>query len=89
LSNNEDSNEESIDEEQKKEKWINRKEWDDRYQQSVFCQKCHNEGHLTKECKLLQTICNICRRQGHEANDYPLKELEGQYVRKDILVNVV
>jgi hypothetical protein len=26
LSNNEDSNEESIDEEQKKEKWINRKE---------------------------------------------------------------
>jgi hypothetical protein len=55
----------------------------------MFCQKCHNEGHLTKECKLLHTICNICQRQGHEANDCPLKELGGQYVRKDILVNVV
>jgi hypothetical protein len=44
---------------------------------------------LTKECKLLHTIFNISRKQGHEANDYPLKELGGQYVIKDILVNVV
>jgi hypothetical protein len=39
----------------------------------MLCQKCHNEGHLTKKCKLMQTICNIYRRQGHETNDYQLK----------------
>jgi hypothetical protein len=32
----------------KKNKWKNRKEQDDGYQQCVFCQKCHNEGHLTR-----------------------------------------
>jgi hypothetical protein len=32
---------------------------------------------LTKECKLLQTICSICQKQEHETNDYPLKELGG------------
>jgi hypothetical protein len=89
LLNSDDSHEELVKEEQKKEKRKNCKEWDDEYQQGVFYQKCHNEGHLTKECKLLQTICNICQRQVHEANDCPLKELGEQYVKKDILVNVV
>ncbi len=56
---------------------------------TMFCQKCHNEGHLTKKCKFLQTIYNLCQRQGHEANDCSLKGLGGQYVKKDILVNVV
>jgi hypothetical protein len=42
---------------------------------NFFCQKCHNEGHLTKECKLMQTICNIYKKERHETNDYPLKEL--------------
>jgi hypothetical protein len=73
----------------KKKKWKICKEQDDEYQQCVFYQKCHNEGHLTKECKLLHTICNIYRRQGHEANNCPLKELGRQYVRKDIPINVV
>jgi hypothetical protein len=41
---------------------------------NCFCQKCHNEGHLTKECKLMQIICNIYKKEGHETNDYPLKE---------------
>jgi hypothetical protein len=64
-------------------------ERDDKYWHGIFCQKCHNEGQLTKECKLLHKICNLCKREGHEVNDFPLKELGGQYARKDILVNVV
>jgi hypothetical protein len=50
---NDDSNEELTKDEQKKEKRKNCKKQDDRYQQGVFCQKCHNEGHLTKEFKLM------------------------------------
>jgi hypothetical protein len=33
---------------------------------------------LTKECKLLQRIYNIYQKQGHKANDCPLKESGGQ-----------
>jgi hypothetical protein len=44
---------------------------------------------LTKKCKLLKTICKIFGKQGHEANDCPLKELRGKYVRKNIPINVV
>jgi hypothetical protein len=85
LSDSEYLDEESFDEKERK----NHKECDDKYQQGVFCQKCHNEGHLTKKCKLLQPICNLCQRQGHETNDCLLKALGGQYVKKDILDNVV
>jgi hypothetical protein len=53
LSDNEDLNEELANDEQKKERKKNYKEQDDGYQQGLFYQKCHNEGHLTKECKLL------------------------------------
>jgi hypothetical protein len=53
LLDNEDLDEELVDDEQKKERRTNHKEWSDGYWWSVFCQKCHNEGHLTKECKLL------------------------------------
>jgi len=60
LSNNEDLDEESIDDKHKKERRKICKERDDGYRQGVFYQKCHNEGHLTKQCKLLQTICGIC-----------------------------
>jgi hypothetical protein len=77
LSKSEDLDEESIDDEQKKEIREDCKEWNDGYWWGVFYQKCCNEGHLTNECKLLQTICNICQKQEHEANDYPLKELGG------------
>jgi len=38
-----------------KERRKNCKERDDKYLQGVFCQKCHNEGHLTKECKQFAT----------------------------------
>jgi hypothetical protein len=62
LSDSEYLNEELANDEQKKEIKKNCKEWDDGYWWSVLCQKCHNEGHLTKECKLPQTICNICRK---------------------------
>jgi hypothetical protein len=89
LSNSEDSYEKSINDEQEKKRRKRYKEWNDRYWWNVFCQNYHNEGHLTKECKFLQTICNIYRRRGHETNDYPLKELGGQYVRKDIPINVI
>jgi hypothetical protein len=47
LLDNEDSNEESTNDEKKKERRKNHKEWNDKYWQGVFCQKCHNEGHLT------------------------------------------
>jgi hypothetical protein len=77
LSDSENLNEELVNDEQKKEIRKNHNAQDDKYLQGVFSQKCHNEGHLTKECKLMQTICSIYQRQGHETNDYPLNELGG------------
>jgi hypothetical protein len=53
LSKNDDLDKESTDDEHKKEITKNHKEQDDRYQRSIFCQKCHNKSHLTRECKLL------------------------------------
>jgi hypothetical protein len=53
LSKIDDSNKKLVDDEQKKEIRKNCKEQDDRYRWSVFYHKCHNESHLTKECKLL------------------------------------
>jgi hypothetical protein len=26
----------------------------------IYCQNCYNEGHLAKECKLLNKCCHIC-----------------------------
>jgi hypothetical protein len=75
--------------EQKKERRKGHKERDDGYWWGVVCQKCHNEGHLTKEHKLLQKNYNLCLKEGHEVNDYPLKELGKQYARKDIPINVI
>ncbi len=37
----------------------------------------------------MQTICNIYQKRGHKTNDCQVKELGGQYVRKDIPVNIV
>jgi hypothetical protein len=62
LLDSEDWDEKLANEEQKKERRKNHKEQGDGYRQGVFCQKCHNEGHLIKECKLLHIICNICWR---------------------------
>jgi len=56
---------------------------------TYFIKKCHNEGHLTKECKFLLIICSICQKQRHEVNDCPSKKLGGQYVKKDIPIHVV
>jgi hypothetical protein len=53
LSNSDDSNEESTNDEHKKKRRKNCKEQDDGYWRGVFCQKCHNESHLTKKCKIL------------------------------------
>ncbi len=82
LSDNEDSVEVLVDDEQKNERRKNHKERNDEHWWVIFCQNCHNEGHLTKECKLRHTICSIYRRQGHEVNDCPIKELKGQYVKR-------
>jgi hypothetical protein len=29
----------------------------DTYRRGVYCQNCYNEGHFTKECKLLIKFC--------------------------------
>ncbi len=31
----------------------------------VYCQICYNEGYLTKECKLLNKFCQICKQNDH------------------------
>ncbi len=31
----------------------------------VHCQFCYNEGHLTKECKLLNKFSHICKQNDH------------------------
>jgi hypothetical protein len=33
----------------------------DIYKKCVYCQICYNEGHFTKECKLLIKFCQICK----------------------------
>ncbi len=53
LLGNDDLDEELVNDEHKKERRKNRKEWNDGYRGGAFCQKYHNEGHLIKECKLL------------------------------------
>jgi hypothetical protein len=53
----EDSNEE--------EKWRPKKKEIKDYSKTIrrgmYCQNYYNEGHLTKECKLLKFFCQICK----------------------------
>jgi hypothetical protein len=36
--------------------------------EGVYCQNCFNEGHFTKEWKLLMKICRICKANDHNIN---------------------
>jgi hypothetical protein len=42
--------------------------------EGVYCQNCFNEGHFTKECKLLLKFCQMCKASDHNTNHCPSKQ---------------
>jgi hypothetical protein len=60
-----DSNNEESKDSYEEEKWISKKKETKDHSKTiirgVYCQNCYNEGHLTKECKLLNKFCQICK----------------------------
>ncbi len=66
------------------------KVWFDTYRRGVYYQNCYNEGHFTKECKLLIKFCQICKSDNHNINQRPNKLVGGRCpTRKIVLVHVV
>jgi hypothetical protein len=56
----------------------------------VYCQNYFNEGHFTKECKLLMKFYRICRASDHNTNQCPSKVVSGSCPsRENIPVHVV
>ncbi len=71
-----------------KKKWrLKKKERKDHsktIKRSVYYQNCYNEGHLIKECKLLNKFCQIWKQYNHNIDQclnkamfrrFPLKEI--------------
>ncbi len=74
-----DSNNEESKDSYEEEKWKpKKKETKDHFEtirRGVYCQNCYNEGHLTKECKLLNKFCQICKQNDHNINRCPNKAM--------------
>jgi len=56
-----DSNSEELEDSDEEEKWRPKKKETKHHfetiRRGVYCQNCYSEGHLTKECKLLNKFC--------------------------------
>jgi hypothetical protein len=52
----------------------------------VYYQNCYNEGHLTKECKLLNKFCQICKQNDHNIAKCPSKLVFGRCPSKEIIL---
>jgi hypothetical protein len=37
----------------------------DTYQNWIYCYNCYNEGYFTKNYKLLNNFCRICKNNDH------------------------
>jgi len=49
----------------------------DTIREGVYCQIFFNEGHFTKECKLLMKFCQICKANDHNTNSVLVKQWVG------------
>jgi hypothetical protein len=52
----------------------------------VYSQNCYNERHLTKECKLLNKFCQICKQNDHNINQCPNKIVSRRCPSKEIVL---
>jgi hypothetical protein len=51
---------------------------------SVYYQICYNEGHLIKECKLLNKIFQICKQNDHNIGQCLNKAAFRRFPSKEI-----
>jgi hypothetical protein len=78
------------DEEQVKPKRLGAKVRFDTCRRGVYCQKCYNESHFTKECKLLIKKFQICKSDNHNIDQCPNKSVGGSCPTREIVpVHVV
>ncbi len=62
----------------------------DTIREGVYCQNCFNEGHFTKECKLLMKFYQIYKASDHYTYQCPSKEMSGNCPSREIVeVNVI
>jgi hypothetical protein len=62
----------------------------DTIKEGVYYQNCFNEGHFTKECKLLMKFYQIYKANDHNTHQCPSKAVSGSCPStKIILVHVV
>ncbi len=57
----------------------------DTIREGVYCQNCFNEGHFTKECKLLMKFCQICKANDHNTNKCLSKAMSGSCPSREII----
>jgi hypothetical protein len=55
------------------------------YRRGVYYQKIYNKGHLTKECKLLNKFCQICKHNDHNIDQCPNKAMARRCLLKEIV----
>ncbi len=56
----------------------------------MYCQNCYNEGPLTKECKLLNKFCQLCKQNDYNVDECPNKVMFGRCPLREIVpVHVV
>jgi len=53
--------------------------------EGVYYQNCFNEGHFTKECKLLMKFCRICKASDHYMDKCLSKAMSGSSPSREIM----
>jgi len=66
------------DENYQKTRRLRRKMKFETYQRGIYCQNCYNEGHYSKECKLLQKLRHICKCNDHHSHHCPSMSRNGR-----------
>jgi hypothetical protein len=57
----------------------------DTIREGVYYPNCFNEGHFTKEYKLLMKFCQIYKAGDHNTNWCPSKVVSGSFPSKEIV----
>jgi hypothetical protein len=66
------------------------KDHSETYRRGIYYQNYCNIGHLTKECKLLNKFCQICKENDHNTDQCPSKAMTRRCPSKEIVtVHVV
>ncbi len=58
----------------------------DTIREGVYCQNDFNEGHFTKECKLLMKLYRIYKANDHNTNQCPSKVVSGSCPSRNIVL---